>query len=159
MIYPCIISIDSRDIVDTRICHVDAAAVASCDLGNGVRVIKTLSVLWIVPMMYSCRGGKIPPIGTRDMVDTNLSRRRRRPVSALNPHLWWGDIMTRQFWSSYDNALSKDFSLDLHWHYFVGDNDENTRFLFSRKCFHSKKWDVISNTSDICFCRKRKNYN
>ena len=37
------------------------------------------------------------------------------------------------------NALSKEFSLDLHCRYFVVSNDENTKFLIFRKCFHMKE--------------------
>ena len=48
--------------------------------------------------MYPCKSGKIPPIDSRDMVDTKLSRRRRRPGSALKlicpPSPLVGDIIT-----------------------------------------------------------------
>ena len=72
MIYPCkfgdIHSIGSRDVVHTRICHADAdtekfnSLRPPVTLKMGVTVTKTLSALWLAPVMYQCKFGKIPPL-------------------------------------------------------------------------------------------------
>ena len=73
---------------------------SSSDLENEVKVTKIFSALKLVPMMYPCKFGEIPSIGSRDIVGTRnchlspavtLKMRSRSPKSnqLLNLSQWY----------------------------------------------------------------------
>ena len=43
-----------------------------CDFENEVKVTKIKSTFKLIPMIYPCKFGDIPSIGSRDIVDTRI---------------------------------------------------------------------------------------
>ena len=81
------------------------------NIHDGIKVIQQTRFS-LETLQRGIKSGKIPPIDSRDMVDTKLSRWRRRPGSALilicPPHLWWGDINIYFLWEG--ARVSESFS-------------------------------------------------